>query len=495
MSEQFRNLIGGKWLDASTGATFDSIDPANRAEVLGTFPRSNRKDVEEAVAAAVAAFPSWRRVPAPRRAEILYRAAELLTRRKEELARLMVREMGKVLKEARGDVQEAIDMTYFIAGEGRRLLGRTTPAELPDKFAMTVREPVGVVGIITPWNFPMAIPSWKIVPALLCGNTVVFKPAEDTPLCGLRFAEILLEAGIPDGVLNLVFGIGEEAGAALVRHRDVALISFTGSTETGRLIALECARDLKRLSLEMGGKNPIVVMEDADLDLAVDGAVWSAFGTSGQRCTAGSRIIVHHDVVQAFTARLVDRARTLRLGNGLDEKTDLGPLINEAQLQRVHSYVKVGQEEGAELLCGGEVAAEGELARGYFYQPTVFANVKPAMRIAQEEIFGPVTAIIPVASFREAVEVVNGTQYGLSSSIYTRDVNRAFQAMREFNAGIVYVNAGTIGAEVHLPFGGTRATGNGHREGGEQVLDVFTEWKSIYVDYSGRLQKAQIDRG
>jgi aldehyde dehydrogenase (NAD+) len=390
-------------------------------------------------------------------------------------------------------VQEAIDMTYFLAGEGRRLHGYTTPSEMPHKAAYCMRQPVGVVGVITPWNFPLAIPSWKIVPALVCGNTVVFKPAPEVPICAVKFVEVLEEAGLPPGVLNLVLG-GDETGAALVDHPDVALISFTGSTEVGLRVAEKCAARGKRVSLEMGGKNAAIVLDDADLDLVADALTWSAFGTSGQRCTACSRILVHPKVHADVADLLVDRARKLRLGHGLDPQTDMGPLVSEAQLERVERYVRVGQEEGAVVLVGGERATGDGLERGFFFRPTVFDRVDPRMRIAQEEIFGPVTDLIRVESLEEAVDVVNGVRYGLSASIFTRDVNKAMRAVEDIHTGIVYVNHGTIGAEVHLPFGGTKFTGNGHREGGLQVLDVFTEWKSVYIDYSGRLQRAQIDR-
>ena len=495
MAHEHFNYIDGQWKASLSGRTFEDLNPANRTDVLGHIPRSDARDVDEAVKAARAHFPKWRQVPAPRRAEIMFRAAELMVKRKEELARLMTCEMGKVLKEAGGDVQEAIDMTYYIAGEGRRLFGQTTPAELPDKFAMSVRVPIGVVAAITPWNFPLAIPTWKLIPALVAGNTVVFKPAEDTPLMGQRLVEILLEAGLPEGVLNLVQGIGEEAGAALVRHPNATLVSFTGSCETGRAVAMACAERHAKVSLEMGGKNPIIVMDDADLDLALEGAVWGAFGTTGQRCTAASRLVVHRSVLCEFTDRLVERAQRLRLGDGLLPTTDVGPLINEAQLQRVHGYTELAKQEGARVLTGGYIYTEGECEKGFFYAPTIFADVSVDMRIAQEEIFGPCPAIIVVSSLQEAIDVANSTKFGLSSAIYTRDVNKAFIAMRDMEAGITYVNASTIGAEVHLPFGGVKQTGNGHREGGTTVLDIFTEWKTLYIDYSGRLQKAQIDIG
>jgi aldehyde dehydrogenase (NAD+) len=432
-------------------------------------------------------------VPAPRRAEVVQRAAALIQERKDDLAGTMTREMGKILSESRGDVQEAIDCGFFSAGEGRRLYGDTTPSELPNKLCMSVRMPIGVCGIITPWNFPMAIPAWKIFPALVCGNTVVLKPSEETPASAVGLVECLVEAGVPHGVVNLVTGSGPRAGGPLAAHPDVKVISFTGSTEVGRLLGRQCGENLKRVSLELGGKNGQIVMDDADLDLALEGVLWGAFGTTGQRCTATSRLILHRPVASAMTDRLTAAARALRLGSGFDESTQVGPLINEAQRRRVADYVAVGHKEGAELLCGGEPVTRDDLARGFFYAPTIFANVRPSMRIAQEEIFGPVLSVITVDSFEEAVHVLNETAYGLSSSIYTRDVGRAMRAVRDIEAGITYVNGPTIGAEVHLPFGGVKDTGNGHREASHTVLDVFTEWKAVYIDYSGKLQRAQID--
>jgi aldehyde dehydrogenase (NAD+) len=487
------NLIGGAYRSAAAGRTFESRNPAHKDDVIGVFPRSDAADVDAAVAVARNAFEGWRRTPWPARAAIILRAAELMEERKEDLARLMTREMGKVLTEARGDVQEAIDMGKFIAGEGRRAFGETVPSELRDKWAMTMRQPFGVVGCITPWNFPMAIPSWKIFPAVMAGNAVVLKPAEDTPLCALRFVEVLEAAGLPGGVVNVVFGFGEEAGAALVEHPDVAAIYFTGSVDTGRIVSETCGRMLKKCSLELGGKNAIVVLDDADIALAVDGALWGAFGTSGQRCTASSRLIVEKGALDGFTSKLVERASALRLGDGLDANVDIGPVINETQLRRIDSYTDVGRGEGASLLLGGEIARDGDLANGWFYRPTVFAGVKSSMRIAQEEIFGPTTVIMPVGSVEEAITAANSTQYGLSLSVYTNDLRTAFHAINELHSGIVYINAPTIGAEIQLPFGGTRNTGNGHREAGGHVLDEFSEWKSIYIDYSGRLQRAQID--
>jgi aldehyde dehydrogenase (NAD+) len=493
MADQFKNYIDGEWRAAQSEKSFENRNPADRNDLIGLFPASGAPDVEAAVQAARKAFDAWRLVPAPKRGEMLYRVGELLRKHKEEIARGMTREMGKILKETRGDVQEGIDTAFYVAGEGRRLFGETTPAELPNKFAMSVRMPVGVCVLITPWNFPMAIPTWKMFPALLCGNTVILKPAEDTPLTAVRLIEILQEAGIPPGVVNLVHGRGEEVGAALVRHPGVQLVSFTGSAAVGREIAASCGHDLKRVSLELGGKNAQIVLEDADLDLALEGALWGAFGTTGQRCTATSRLIVHRRVVKQLTDRLVARAQQLKIGNGVNGDVDVGPLINQAARDKVLRYIEIGKHEGARLLTGGSCYDTGACANGYFFEPTIFDRVRPDMRIAQEEIFGPVLSIIEVSSFEEALQVMNGTAYGLSSSIYTRDVDRAFRAMRDIEAGITYINGPTIGAEVHLPFGGVKDTGNGHREAGTTVYDIFTEWKSIYVDYSGKLQKAQID--
>jgi aldehyde dehydrogenase (NAD+) len=492
-AQEYKNFIDGRWVGSRSGETFESINPANREDVVGSFPRSGKEDLEAAVAAARKAYPGWRRTPPPERGEILLRAALLLKEHKEELARLMTREMGKVLKETRGDVQEGIDMAEYTSGMGRRPFGEAVPSELRDKICFTWREPIGVVGLITPWNFPVAIPCWKLMPALMGGNAVIFKPAEDTPACATKIVELLVEAGLPPGVVNLVHGYGEEVGAALVDHPGVRAISFTGSSEVGRQIAKKCGENLKRVSLELGGKNAIIVMDDADLELAVEGATWAAFGTTGQRCTAASRLIVHQKQLVDFSDLLKQRAETLRVGYGLDEGVEMGPIINETQLKRVHSYTEVGVKEKAKLLAGGRILDDRDHAKGFFYAPTIFTEVRPEMRIAQEEIFGPTTAIMPIDSLDQALEYANSTVYGLSLSIYTRDVNRAFKAMRELESGIVYVNAPTIGAEIQVPFGGVKNTGNGHREAGTVALDEFTEWKTIFVDYSGRLQKAQID--
>jgi aldehyde dehydrogenase (NAD+) len=490
----YRNFIGGEWVESKTGETFENRNPANTDEVVGIFQKSNADDVNDAIAAAKNAYKKWRLVPAPKRAEILYKVADRLTKEKEDYSRSMTREMGKIIKETRGDVQEAIDMGYYMAGEGRRQFGYTTPSELRDKFMMSVRQPLGVCGMITPWNFPMAIPSWKMMPALICGNTVVIKPATDTPLSVYNYVKIMEEEGIPSGVVNMVTGSGGSVGQPLMTHKDVSVVSFTGSTEIGRKVSQACAGDFRHCHLEMGGKNCILVMDDADVDLAVEGAVWGAFGTTGQRCTASSRMIVHEDVIKEFADKLVMRAKALKVGNGLDESVEMGPAVNESQMKTVMNYIDIGKnKDGAKLLCGGERLTDGEYAKGFFTQPTVFSEVTPDMTIFQEEIFGSVTSITECNSLEEGIDMCNNTIYGLSGSIYTQDVNRAFTAMRDVYTGIFYINAPTIGAEVHLPFGGVKHTGNGHREAGIAGIDVFSEWKSIYVDFSGKIQKAQID--
>jgi alpha-ketoglutaric semialdehyde dehydrogenase len=488
----FRHFIAGEWTDSTSGTTFESHNPADERDIIGRFQQGTAADVAMAVSAAWAARPMWQRTPAPKRGEIMFAFAHLMAEHKERLARAMTREMGKVLSEARGDVQEGIDIAYLMAGEGRRMSGDTVPSELPDKWAMSVRQPIGIAGIITPWNFPMAIPCWKIMPALITGNVVIFKPASDTPHCATLLVELMAEAGFPPGVVNLITGGGAEVGNAIVDNPDIGVISFTGSSATGRSISVKAGQRLKRLSLELGGKNGVVVLKDADLDLATDGILWSAFGTTGQRCTACSRVIADRAVVEPLLERLETRARKLRLGSGLDDSTDVGPLINAGAVDKVASYIDIGNGEG-ELVIGGGRATDGDLTHGHFFEPTIFSGVGAMDRIGQEEIFGPVLSVIPVDGYNEAMLALNQTRYGLSSSIYTQDVNTAFRAMRDFETGIVYVNAGTTGAETHLPFGGWKETGNGHREAGHVALDTYTEWKSIYVDFSGRLQRAQID--
>jgi acyl-CoA reductase-like NAD-dependent aldehyde dehydrogenase len=489
----YTNYIDGEWAASSSGQTFENRNPANTDDLIGVFQKSTRRDVEAAIDAAARAYTTWRLVPAPRRAELLFKAAQALVERKEQFARDMTREMGKVLNETRGDVQEAIDMTFYIAGEGRRMFGQTVPSELRNKFAMSVRQPLGVCSIVTPWNFPMAIPSWKIIPALVCGNTVVFKPATQTPLSAVNFVKVLEEAGIPKGVVNLVTGDGSAVGEPLTTNPAVRVVSFTGSTDVGRIVNQAAAPTFKKVHLEMGGKNVIMIMDDANLELAVDGCLWGGFGTSGQRCTASSRVVVHEKVYDEFVRQFVSRAKALVVGDGLKPETDMGPSNSEGQLKTVMEYVAIGRGEGAKLACGGNRLDKGAYAKGFFHEPTIFTDVRPSMRIAREEIFGPVVSVIRCTSLEEAVEIGNAVEYGLSGSIYTQDINRAFAAMRDLYTGIFYVNAPTIGAEVHLPFGGTKNTGNGHREAGTAALDVFSEWKSVYVDFSGKLQRAQID--
>jgi aldehyde dehydrogenase (NAD+) len=487
----FKNYINGQWVDSSTGKRFKSFNPADTSDELGEFPASAARDVEQAVEAADRAFTEWSRVPAPRRGELLFAAAERLKQRKEEIAQIMTREMGKVLKEARGDVQEGIDMTYYIAAEGRRLLGYTTPSELPNKHCLAVRRPIGRIAAITPWNFPIAIPTWKIMPALIAGNTVVWKPATDTARCAYELTKIFDEVGLPRGVLNLVFGGGSDVGAPLAKHPKVDMISFTGSSDTGREIYQYGAAKLAQVHLELGGKNPIIVLEDGDLDLAVEGIIWSAFGTTGQRCTACSRLIIEGGVYEKLLEKLVERTRKLRLGNGLDPNTDVGPVVNRSSQERIARYVEIGVKEGAKLLCGGRIAKDGLLAKGFFFEPTIFADVTPETAIFQEEIFGPVLSVSKAKDYDDAIRLANHTSFGLSSSIYTQEINKAHRAMDDLEAGITYINSGTIGAEVHLPFGGVKDTGNGGREAGLAAIEEYTEWKTIYIDFSQRLQKAQ----
>jgi acyl-CoA reductase-like NAD-dependent aldehyde dehydrogenase len=493
MGQDFGNFINGEWVDAASGETFENLNPADRTQVLGHFARGGPEDIDRAVRAAAEAYPDWMATPTPARADYLLRVALLLEEQKEEVSKTMTREMGKTVKEARGDVQEGIDFAHYMAGEGRRFFGETMPSELRNKFYMTTRHPVGVAGLITPWNFPIAIPLWKIAPAIVSGCTMVFKPAEDTPLCAALLVEMFREVGLPAGVLNLVNGYGEEAGAALVDHPDVRAISFTGSLEVGRMINEKCARNMKRVSLELGSKNALIIMPDAHLDLAVEAAAWGAFATSGQRCTATSRLIVHDDIRSDFTERLLDRVSGMKVGNGLDPDVELAPVINEKQKDRVLEYIGVGQQEGAKLLLGGEELTGDEYANGYFVAPTVFDDMRPDMRIAKEEIFGPVTGIMKVNSIDEAIDIANSVEYGLSCSIYTHDITNVFKAVQRLEFGLVYVNAPTIGAEIQVPFGGMKNTGNGHREAGPHALDEFTEWKTVAIDFSGKLQKAQMD--
>ncbi len=494
--ERIQNYINGKWVDSKSGETFQSINPANKEEVIGIVAKSGREDIDQAVRAAQEAYDGWRLFPSPRRGEILFRAAEILLRNKESLGKLETREMGKILPEGLGDVQEAIDMGYYMAGEGRRLSGETVPSELANKDMKSVRVPIGVFGLITPWNFPIAIPGWKVFPALICGNTVVFKPSSDTAVCAAKFVEALVEAGLPKGVLNLVHGPGGEVGEYLVSHPGVDAISFTGSFDTGKRLEAICGAIHRMIVTEMGGKNAIIVMDDANLDLAVEGAIWGGFGTTGQRCTAASRIVVHKKVYQKFIEKFKKATSRLKVGNGLQKETDVGPVINESQFNKILKYIEIGKKGGAKLLLGGKACQKGNCSNGYFVEPTIFIEVTPEMRIAQEEIFGPVVSVIRAEDLEDAIQIVNQTPYGLSSAIYTQNINASAIAERDLDAGIVYINASTIGAEIQLPFGGIKHSGYGRKEAGGRggALDTYSRWKVIYRDFSGRLQKAQIDK-
>ena len=483
----YRNYIGGKWVSSDSKEIFKSIDPARPLHILGYFQKSTKEDVKTAVEAAGKAYEPWSDVPAPYRAKVLFNVRDLLIKNKERLSRLLTLEMGKVLPEARGDVQEAIDVFEYMAGEGRRLFGHTTPSELRDKFCMTIRRPIGIVGLITPWNFPIAIPAWKLAPALICGNSVVFKPATDTPLCAIKLVEILEKAGVPKGAVNLITGSGAEVGSEIIKNKKIRAISFTGSKKVGEYVMQNAG--LKKVGLELGGKNAIIVMDDANLDLAVDGIIWGGFGTTGQRCTAASRVIVHSKIKKKLEIALLKKIKGLRLGHGLKSTTDVGPLINKSAVEKTQKYTVIGKEEGAKLLCGGKIVK----MLGNFYTPTLFTNVTPTMRIAKEEIFGPVVSILEAKNIDQAIEFANSVDYGLSSSIYTNDIRNAFKAMEKIEACLTYVNSSTIGSEVHLPFGGVKDTGNGTREAGWGGIEEFSEEKTLYVDYSNKLQKAQID--
>ena len=485
MAQTYKMYINGEWVDSDSGETFSRVNPAT-LETIGIFQKGNEMSIEAAVSAAEKAFEGWSETPAPKRGKILFKVGQLLEQNKEDLARAITMEMGKVLTEARGDVQEAIDMTFLMAGEGRRLFGKTTTSELKDKFSMTIRRPLGVVGLITPWNFPIAIPSWKIMPALIAGNTIVFKPSSDTPLCAIKLVEILEKAGFPKGVINLVTGSGETAGMHLVRHKKVRGISFTGHKDTG--IEILRVAGIKKVGLELGGKNPIIVMDDADLNLALDGIIWGGYGTTGQRCTAASRVIVHEKIKDELEKMIVERIKKLRLGNGLEPDVDMGPLVNQTAQEKSKNYVDIGLKEGAKLLIGGQIPK----MKGWFFEPTLFTNCSIEMRIAQEEIFGPIVSLISAKDLNDAINIANSVEYGLSSSIYTKDMRNAFKAIEKLDAGLTYINASTIGSEVHLPFGGAKGSGTA-REGGWTAIDEFSEMKTVYFDYSRKLQRAQID--
>jgi aldehyde dehydrogenase (NAD+) len=488
--EEYGVYIDGDWGDSTGEEFFDVINPTN-GEVLAKFPQCTREDVQKALVAATDAFPKWKATPPAKRGLVLLEAARILRERKDELGKMLARENGKIIAEARGEVQEAIDFFEYIAGEGRRLLGETVATELPDKFAMTVRLPAGIAGLITPWNFPIAIPSWKIGAAIISGCTAVFKPASGTPVLGAKLVSILEEAGLPGGVLNMVTGRGSVVGDEIVTNPRVSVISFTGGVETGKEIYTKGAARLANVGLELGGKNPIILMDDCDQDLAMEGVLFAAFGTAGQRCTACSRLIIHEKVYEEFLEDLVEETEALKVGDPLDPSIDVGPVKGKEQEEKILGYIDIGKGEGAKLRCGGYKLTGDGYDLGHFIKPTIF-EARPEMRIAKEEIFGPVLAVLKARSYDEAVKIANNVEYGLSSSIYTRDIRLAFRAVHDIEAGITYVNAPTIGSEVQLPFGGVKSTGNGHREAGTTAIDEFTEIKTVYVDYSGRLQKAQI---
>ena len=490
MTEQFGLFVQGRWTDSPEARRFTTTNPAT-GETIASFVAATPEQVRAAIEAAHRAFPAWKETPAPQRGEILLRAARHLREHKEEIARIVTREMGKVLAEGRGDVQESIDFVEYMAGEGRRLVGETVPSELRSKFCLTIRQPKGVVACITPWNFPTAIPNWKIAAALISGNTIVFKPASNTARCAVEVVRAYEAAGLPPGVLNLVTGSGSVVGAELIAHPKVRAVSFTGGVDTGRDVYVRGAQGLKMVHLELGGKNPVILMDDADLPLALDGVLFGAFGTSGQRCTATSRLILHEKVYEPFLEMLTKRLDSFRLGDPLDPKVDMGPVASLDQEQKILAYIAIGRQE-AKLRYGGAKVTGGAFDRGHFLQPTIFETTH-GTRISKEEIFGPVLSVIRVHDYAEAVRVANDVDYGLSSSIYTRDVNRAFRAMQDLEAGITYVNAPTIGAEVQLPFGGIKNTGNGGREAGSAAIEEFTELKTVFVDFSAKLQKAQID--
>jgi len=488
--ETYDLYVDGTWRPSESGERFDTVSPMS-GETLARFPLGTPGDVDRAVRAARGALDDWRRVPAPRRGEILFEAARIMRRRKQKLGELVTREMGKVISEGLGDVQEAIDMMEYVAGEGRRMQGETVPSELTDKFCMTVREPVGVIGAITPWNFPTAIPCWKLAPALLGGNAILFKPSSLTPLCAARLVEIFEEAGVPSGVLNLVTGRGSVVGRAIVEHPGVTAISFTGGVSTGKTIYAGAAELLKPVHLELGGKNPLIVMDDAMLDLAIEGVMFGAFGTAGQRCTAASRLVLHEDIYDEAMEMLLEQVERMRIGDPLDPDVDMGPMASQGQLEKTLEYIDVGRDEGATLRYGGDRLRGERYDDGFFVQPSVF-EAEQGMRITVEEIFGPVLSVIRARDFDDAIGKANDVDYGLSASIYTRDVTRAFRAIRRLEAGVVYVNAPTIGSEIQLPFGGVKNTGNGLREAGSAAIREFTETKTVFIDYSGQLQKAQI---
>lgn len=490
--DNYRNFINGEWVESASSKSVNNINPANTDDLIGTVKQATREEARRAVESAAASFSSWRATPAPSRGRIVARAARLLEEHKEELARILTREEGKTLAESRGELQRSINVAEFCAGESRRLNGETIQSELPSNFAYTIKQPLGVVACVTPWNFPVAIPVWKIAPALVAGNTVVFKPATLTPATAVRIVELFVEAGIPPGVLNLVLGSGSEAGDEIINHPAVKAVSFTGSNEVGIRLYEEVSRRGAKVQCEMGGKNPVVILEDADLDLAVESTAQGAFGSSGQRCTATSRAVVVNDIADDFVDRIAKRAGSMRIGDGMDPNTEMGPSVDEGQFKTVLKYIDIGREDGATLVCGGSRATGNGLDKGFFVNPTVFDHVTPDMRVAREEIFGPVLSVLRVKNFEEAMQVANDTEYGLSSSIFTNDAARIFRFVDEIETGMTHINSPTTGGEAHIPFGGIKGTGIGDREQGSTALDFYTELKVVYVDYTGRRREGNL---
>lgn len=494
MTLSFKNYINGEWVDSVSGKTFENRNPSNIEELLGLFPRSTKEDVDRAVSAARSAFDEWKNMPPPERGKILYEAGRVMASRKRELAEVISRENGKTVNGAMGDVQSGIDMANYAGGEGRRLFGKTAHSGLKKRFAMTKRYPVGVVGIITSWNFPMAIACWKTFPALLCGNALVLKSEENTPETAVHFVKILEEAGLPKGVVNLIHGFGPEAGEALTLHPGISMVSFTGSSAIGKIIGRNCAGRLAKTSLELGGKNAVIVMEDADIELSVDGVVCGAFSISGQRCTATSRLIVHASVYDTFLEKLLERTKRLKVGPGSDETADVTPLISRKQLERVVGYLERAKKEGAKILMGGEQLRGGVYDKGFYIAPTIIDHVTPEMEISCEEVFGPVLVVFKADSYEDAIRLHNASPYGLSTSLFTKDVNKAFSFFDDAETGVCYINAPTFGSEPHMPFGGLKNSGLGYREAGWAAIEAFSEVKTLYVDYSAKIQNVQFEK-
>ena len=488
----YKNFIGGKWIESTSSKTVQNVNPANTDDILGANRQATREEARAAVEAAADAFQAWRRTPAPARGKIVAKAARLMEAAKEELATILTHEEGKTISESRGELQRSINVAEFCAGESRRMNGETIFSELPSNFVYTIKQPLGVVACVTPWNFPVAIPTWKIAPALVAGNTVVFKPATITPATAVRIVEIFEEAGIPPGVLNLILGSGSDAGDEIINHPAVKAVSFTGSNGVGIRMYEQVSRRGAKCQCEMGGKNPVVILEDCDMDLAVENTVQGAFGSSGQRCTATSRAVVVDKIADEFVERVSKRAQSMRIGDGMDPQTEMGPSVDEGQFKTVLEYLNIGKEDGATLVCGGERATGNGLDKGFFVKPTVFDHVTPDMRIAREEIFGPVLSVLRVKDFEEALTVANDTEFGLSSSIFTNDAARIFRFVDEIETGMTHINSPTTGGEAHIPFGGIKGTGIGDREQGSTALDFYTELKVVYVDYTGRKREGNL---